>query len=242
MSWHRRPLVGVDFETTGVDPENARIVTGCVVRFGGGQPSTARSWLSDAGGVEIPAEATAVHGIDTEAARSAGRPAPVVIAEITDALAEDADAGLPIVAMNAQFDLTLLDREARRYGIRPLFDRATPCVIDPRVLDKKVDRFRRGSRTLTDLCRHYVVQLNEAHTAEADAVAACAVAWKLANRHPWLKRLDLADLHEQQVHWAREQAEGLRDHFARTDGKQELAASVRLDWPLVPAPRAGVSL
>ncbi|MFI5629141.1 exonuclease domain-containing protein [Streptomyces sp. NPDC051664] len=239
MSWHRRPLVGFDVETSGIDPETSRIVTGCVVRFGGGQPSTARSWLSDAGGVEIPAEATAVHGITTGRARSAGRPAPAVIAEITAALAEAADTGLPIVAMNAQFDLTLLDREARRYGIRPLFDRAVPCVIDPRVLDKKVDRFRRGSRTLTDLCRHYVVQLDEAHTAEADAVAACAVTWKLANRYQWLKRLDLANLHEQQVHWAREQAEGLRDHFARTDGKQELAASVRLDWPLVPAPRAG---
>ncbi|MEU8834840.1 exonuclease domain-containing protein [Streptomyces sp900116325] len=240
MSWHRHPLFGLDFETTGVDPENARIVTGCAVRFGGGQPSLARSWVVDPG-VEIPAEAAAIHGWTSEAARSAGRPAAEAVEEITAALAEGADAGLPIVAMNAQFDLTLLDREARRYGIRPLFDRAVPRVIDPRVLDKKVDRFRRGGRTLTDLCRHYVVQLDEAHTAEADAVAACAVTWKLANRHPWLKRLDLADLHEQQVGWAREQAEGLRDHFARTDGKQELAASVRLEWPLVPAPRAGVS-
>ncbi|MFF1834148.1 exonuclease domain-containing protein [Streptomyces sp. NPDC058231] len=240
MSWHRRPLVGFDLETSGIDPETSRIVTGCAVRFGGGQPSTARSWVVDPG-VEIPAEATAVHGWTSEAARSAGRPAAEAVEEIIAALAEGADAGLPIVAMNAQFDLTLLDREARRYGIRPLFDRAVPRVIDPRVLDKKVDRFRRGGRTLTDLCRHYVVQLDEAHTAEADAVAACAVTWKLANRHPWLKRLDLADLHEQQVGWAREQAEGLRDHFARTDGKQELAASVRLEWPLVPAPRAGVS-
>ncbi|WP_327123743.1 exonuclease domain-containing protein [Streptomyces sp. NBC_01727] len=241
MTWHRNPLCGFDLETTGVDPETSRIVTGCAVRFGGGQPSTARSWVVDPG-VEIPDEATAIHGWTSGAARSAGRPAAESVEEITAALAEAADAGLPVVAMNAQFDLTLLDREARRYGILPLFDRAVPCVIDPKVLDKKVDRFRRGGRTLTDLCRHYVVQLDEAHTAEADAVAACAVTWKLANRYQWLKRLDLADLHEQQVHWAREQAEGLRDHFARTDGKQELAASVRLDWPLVPAPRAGVSL
>ncbi|MFF1963764.1 exonuclease domain-containing protein, partial [Streptomyces sp. NPDC058232] len=70
MSWHRRPLSGFDLETTGVDPESARIVTGCAVRFGGGQPSTARSWVVDPG-VDIPAEATAVHGWTTEAARSA---------------------------------------------------------------------------------------------------------------------------------------------------------------------------
>ncbi|MBT2492324.1 3'-5' exonuclease [Streptomyces sp. ISL-96] len=238
MSWHRRPLCGFDLETTGVDPETSRIVTGSVVRYGGGQPTTGLSWIADPG-VEIPAEATAVHGFTTEAARSAGRPAPEVIAEITAALAEAVDAGLPIVAMNAQFDLTMLDREARRHGVKPLFDRAVPCVIDPKVLDKKVDRWRKGGRTLSDLCRHYVVQLDEAHTAEADAVAACAVTWKLANRHRWLPRLELGELHEQQVHWAREQAEGLREYFARTDGKQELASSVRLDWPLIPAPRVG---
>ncbi|GHA94017.1 exonuclease domain-containing protein [Streptomyces chryseus] len=234
MSWHRKPFCGFDLETSGTDPEHDRIVTASVVHYGGGQPTTGRSWLADPG-VDIPAGATAVHGITTEYARSAGCPAPDVIAEITDALAEAADLSVPIVAMNAQFDLTMLDREARRHGVRPLFERAAPRVLDPRVLDKKVDRFRKGGRTLTDLCRHYVVQLDNAHTAQADAVAACAVTWKLANRHRWLTRVDLGDLHEQQVHWAREQAEGLREYFARTDGKEHLAVSVRLDWPLIPA-------
>ncbi|MEU0275965.1 exonuclease domain-containing protein [Streptomyces sp. NPDC006307] len=234
MSWHRKPLFGFDLETSGIDPERDRIVTASVVQYGGGQPTTGRSWLANPG-VEIPAEATAIHGVTTAYAASAGRPAPEVIAEITDALVQAAEAGVPIVAMNAQFDLTMLDREARRHGVRPLFERAAPRVLDPRVLDKKVDRFRKGGRTLADLCRHYVVSLDEAHTAEADAVAACAVTWKLANRHRWLTRVDLGDLHEQQVHWAREQAEGLREYFARTDGKEHLAASVRLDWPLIPA-------
>ncbi|MFE4329704.1 exonuclease domain-containing protein [Streptomyces sp. NPDC056831] len=241
MTWHRSPFAGFDLETTGVDPETSRIVTGSVVRYGGGRPTAARSWVVDPG-VDIPAEATAVHGWTSEAVRSAGRPAAEAVEEITAALAEEAERGRPIVAMNAQFDLTLLDREARRHGVTPLFDRAVPRVIDPRVLDKKVDRFRRGTRTLSDLCRHYVVTLDAAHSSDADAVAACAVAWKIANRHRWLTRLELSDLHEQQVHWAREQAEGLREHFARTDGKQELAASVRLDWPLIPGPRAGVAL
>lgn len=233
--WHHRPLCGFDLETTGVDPETSRIVTGSVVRYGGGRPTAARNWLADPG-VDIPAEATAVHGWTSEAARSAGRPAVEVVEEITAALAEEVGQGRPVVAMNAQFDLTLLDREARRHGVRPLFDRAVPYVIDPRVLDKRVDRYRRGGRTLSDLCRHYVVQLDAAHSSDADAVAACAVAWKIANRYGWLGRLDVGDLHEQQVVWAREQAEGLREYFARTPGKEELALSVRLDWPLVPCP------
>ncbi|MGW1352990.1 exonuclease domain-containing protein [Streptomyces sp. NPDC002409] len=240
MTWHRNPLIGFDLETTGTDPETSRIVTGSVVRYGGGQPTRAQSWIVDPG-VDIPAEATAVHGWTTEAARSAGRPAAEAVEEITSALATVAGRGWPLAVMNAPYDLTLLDREARRHGLVPLFDRVQPYVIDPLVLDKRVNRYRRGGRTLTDLCRHYVVQLDEAHTAQADAVAACAITWKLANRNRWLTRMELGELHEQQVQWAREQAEGLRDYFARTPGKEEWASDVRLDWPFIPAPHSGVS-
>ncbi|MFC8463355.1 exonuclease domain-containing protein [Streptomyces sp. NPDC057250] len=234
MSWHRRPLCGVDLETTGVDPEADRIVTASVVRYGGGLSTARRSWLADPG-VEIPEEATALHGVTGEHAREYGRPAGDVVEEVVAALAEEVTAGWPLVAMNAQFDLTMLDREARRYGVRPLTDRVSPRVLDPRVLDKRLDRYRRGGRTLTDLCRHYVVQLDDAHTSEADAVAACAVVWKIANRYRVLTRTSLEELHAQQVEWAREQASGLRDYFARTEGKEALAAGVRLEWPLVPA-------
>ena len=234
MSWHRKPLCGFDVETTGVDLETDRIVTASVVRYGGGAPNSGCAWLADPG-VEIPAEATGVHGVTTEHARTAGRPAAEVIEEITTTLAAAVTDGAPVVAMNAQFDLTMLDREARRYGVVPLFDRVAPRVLDPRVLDKRVDRYRRGGRTLTDLCTHYVVQLDDAHTAEADATAACAVVWKIANRYRWLTRTSLEELHEAQVAWAREQNEGLRNHFARTEGKESWALGVRLEWPLIPA-------
>ncbi|MEH0402936.1 exonuclease domain-containing protein [[Kitasatospora] papulosa] len=238
-TWHRRPLIGLDLETTGVDPETDRIVTGSVVRFGGGAPTDGQSWLSDAGGVEIPAGATAVHGITTAAARSAGRPAGVVVAGMIDAVVASVADGLPLVAMNATFDLTMLDREARRHGVVPLVDRATPYVLDPKVLDKRADRFRKGGRTLTDLCRHYVVPLDGAHTSDADAVAACAVTWKLTNRYRWLARMSLAELHSAQVLWAAEQAAELRAYFERTPGKEDWVGGVRLEWPILPAPRVG---
>ncbi|MFD9903856.1 exonuclease domain-containing protein [Streptomyces sp. NPDC059063] len=233
-TWHSRPLVGFDLETTGTDPESDRIVSAAVVRWGGGQPTESRTWLADPG-VDIPAQATAVHGITTEAARSAGRPAPDVVEDITASLAEAADDGLPIVVMNAAFDLTLLDREARRYGVQQLFARSVPCVLDPRVLDKEVDRYRRGRRTLADLCAHYVVPLDGAHCAEADAKAACAVTWKIARRYWWLTtRYELDELHEAQARWARRHAESLREHYA-SSGEYERAAGVRLDWPFSPA-------
>ena len=237
IPWHRKPLFGFDLETNGTDVETARIVTGSTVRYGGGKPNDARSWVSDVGGQEIPAEATALHGWTTEAARTAGRPAAVVVEEMTAALAAAVEAGYPLVAMNATFDLSLLDREARRWGVVPLTDRCSPYVVDPRVLDKRVDRYRPGKRTLSDLCRHYVVRLDAAHTADADAVAACAVTWKIANRYQWLGRMSLPELHAAQVEWAREQAEGLREHFARTPGKEHQAAGVRTEWPFIPHQR-----
>lgn len=233
--WHRRPLVGFDLETTSLDPETARIVTGCVVRWGGGRPNTPWTWLSDVGGEEIPAEATAVHGYTTAAAHGAGRPAAVVVSEIVTALENAVVAGLPLVAMCAPYDLTVVDREARRHGVRPLVDRVDPLVLDPRVLDRHVDARCPGRQTLADLCRHYVVHLAAAHSCEADAVAACRVVWKIANRHRWLGRVPLPELHARQVRWSAEQADDLRGHFARTPGREHLAAGVRAEWPLLPA-------
>jgi DNA polymerase-3 subunit epsilon len=236
MSWLNLPFVGLDFETTGVDPESDRVVSAAVVLRGGGRPTVRRTWLADPG-VEIPAEATAVHGITTEHARTAGRPAAEVVEEVAASVTEAVAAGSPLVVMNAPFDLTMLDRELRRYSLTPLVDRCTPYVLDPRVLDKRVSR-RRGSRTLTDLARHYVVPLYGAHSAEADAVAACAVTYKIAHRYRFLADTSLPRLHAEQIKWAASQQEGLREYFARTPGKEHQAPGVRLDWPMIPVPVA----
>ena len=49
-------------------------------------------WLADPG-VEIPLQASAVHGITTERARAEGRPAAEVVAEIVAALSGLFDRG-----------------------------------------------------------------------------------------------------------------------------------------------------
>lgn len=237
MSWRDRPLIGLDTETTGTDVESARIVTACVVRWGGWMPPRSRTWLSDVGGVEIPAEAAAIHGVTTEAARSAGRPAAEVVAEIVNVLVEQVRAGMPLVVMNAAFDFSVLDRECARYGVPSLFDLVEPVVIDPHVLDKRVDRYRKGKRTLSDLCRHYGVTLEAAHSADADAAAACGVAWEIGGRFPWIGNRHQDGLHVDQAKWARQQAEGLRDYWAKNPETEAMAAGVRMDWPLIPRPR-----
>jgi DNA polymerase III epsilon subunit-like protein len=244
MSWHLKRMAAFDLETTAANPEDARIVTACIVQVGGGQPPAPATWVADPG-VEIPEEAAKIHGYSTERARAEGRPAVEVIEEITAALGQVLQYGIPIVAMNARYDLTVLDRECRRHGIHTLTDRYIDDVIwpviDPFVIDKQVDKFRRGSRTLTALCQHYQVKLDGAHDSAADAIAAARVAWRLGATRPELAAMEIEALHHAQIKWAADQAAGLRAYFAKTAGKEHLAETVRPEWPLVPAPRGGAA-
>ncbi|MFF8784772.1 3'-5' exonuclease [Streptomyces sp. NPDC015125] len=231
MSWHLGRLVGFDLETTSPDPLTARIVTACVVRCGGDQPVESRSWLTDVDGEEIPDGAAAIHGVTTERARAEGVELRAAVDEILDALADAAMEGVPIVAMNARYDLTLLDREAERYGMTALVERRGQLrVIDPYVIDKQVDRYRKGKRTLTHLCAHYAVPLGDAHSADADAIAACRVAWRQGSSYPQLAGMSLDELHQAQIGWAAEQAASLQVHFRETNP----GAVVEGAWPIIP--------
>jgi DNA polymerase III subunit epsilon len=232
MSWHQRRLAAFDLETTGIDSASDRIVTAAVSVVGDGLPSVFHAWLLDPG-IPIPAGASAVHGITTERARAEGRPPLEAVEEIVATLAEQLLQGVPVVAFNARFDLTCLDREARRHGVEPLLERvggpAGMLVVDPYVLDKQLDRFRKGKRTLGAVCAHYNVPLDEAHASHADALAAARVAWRLGQAFEEL-RVDLRALHEQQIAWAAEQAASFEDYLRR-NGRDE---RIEPAWPIVP--------
>lgn len=232
--WHTGRLVPWDLETTGPDPETARIVTAYVgVIDGAGQePPVETHWLA-AVEDDIPAEATAVHGITTEQARADGLPARRVVAEVIDELARHMQAGIPAVGFNLSYDFTVLDREARRHGVKPLSDRlpAVTPVVDAYVLDKAVDMFRRGKRTLGDVCRHYGVDLDGAHDASADAVAAARVAWRIASRYPHIAEMPLEELHAAQIRWRADQCASFQDYLRRS-GKP--GAVIDGSWPLIP--------
>jgi DNA polymerase III epsilon subunit-like protein len=109
-------------------------------------------------------------------------------------------------------------------------------VVDPLVIDRALDRYRKGKRTLTETSKHYRVPISEqdAHGATADALCAARVAWKLAGAFPD----ELADLEALQDKQARWHANWV-DHFAdyqRSLGRPALDLS--RDWPIraVPEP------
>lgn len=236
MTWATGPFLGFDTETTGVDVENDRIVTAAVIDIRPGEKPRTRDWLINPG-VEIPAGASAVHGISTQQAKELGAQPEVALTEIAALVCMAFRTGTPIVAMNATFDLTLLDRELIRYGLGGLAERlggyeAIRPVLDPFVMDRKVDPFRRGKRNLGALCEHYGVVLGDAHEAAADAIGACRVLFKLATRYPdEIGNRSIDTLHDLQIKWhATKQAE-LAAYFRQQNRD---ASSVDGSWPIRP--------
>jgi DNA polymerase-3 subunit epsilon len=256
--WTDGRMVGFDLETTSPDPEEARIVTAAIVEVGGGEPTVKRTWLVDPG-VEIPEQAAAIHGVTTERARAEGADAKRALREIEAVLTEGIAEGYPLVVFNARYDLTVLDREIRRQIAVPsvhVWDHLGLRVIDPLVLDKWLDRYRRGSRKLGDMCAYYGIGLTDAHDATADALAAARLAWWIGKRgrviRSWPEegnpaalwehaRQDLDRLHQLQVELALEQ----RTSFAaykRSKGDVEEAERIESEvgWPVLELRPEGV--
>ncbi|HEX7834253.1 MAG TPA: exonuclease domain-containing protein [Pseudolysinimonas sp.] len=227
--WDTR-LAVFDLETTGVDTDTSRIVSACIaVLEPDGTLQSQWNWLADPE-VEIPEGAAAVHGITTELARAEGRTAETVAGEITATLRTLLALGIPLVVYNAPYDLSLLDRECRRHRIEPL---GSPSpVIDPLVIDKAVDRFRKGKRTLVAAAERYGVNLDDAHDAAADAIAAGRVAQAIARTFPDEVDVPFADLHGRQQIWYAEQAASFQQYIREVRGDQDYVAESA--WPLRP--------
>lgn len=220
-------LAVFDTETTGLDTRHARIVT-CFVGVIGpdGEVQDSTSWLANPG-VEIPAEASAVHGVTTEMARATGRDAAEVVAEIGAKLGGYFSAGVPVVAYNASYDFSILHHEMVRHGLAPL-DNPRP-IIDPLVIDRAVDTYRKGKRTLGMAAAHYLVALDDSHRADADAIAAGRVAQAILRSHGEALEGDAEWLHDRQIEWAEAWAVNYQK-FRRGAGDPGFVASGA--WPV----------
>lgn len=223
VKWHRAPFLAFDTETTGVDVWNDRIVTATLALIDGPNVHTT-TWLINPG-IDIPQAATDVHGITTEQAQAEGRDPAEAIREITEIINDACTGKTPVVAFNAAFDFTILRSEAARHAGKGF---EMPNVIDPFVIDKHIDPYRKGKRTLTAVCEHHGVTQTDAHDATGDALAAARLAWALTERHPDLLQTDPAELHQAQTGWRRDQAES----FARYLVRQGRPDDVARGWPI----------
>lgn len=233
MSWANGPLLGLDLETTGADPETARVVQWALVAIGHGQQVARRQHGLVNPGVPIPDEARAVHGISDAAVRERGTNPRPTLEMIDRELADASWQVVPVVAYNGVYDLTVLTRECDRHGARRAARAAGSrlCLIDPYVLDRGADRYRKGKRTLTDLARHYDVEQRGAHDALADVETTLALLPAIVERHPWLAHMSLDELQDFQAATMREWAASLTRYFARQGNPRHVEGA----WPLIPA-------
>lgn len=227
--WIARELVLLDLETDAPEPDEAYIVQAALVHVRPGQESLRRKWLVRPRR-EIPAGATGVHGITTAQAQGG--------VSIQEALEEiDAEltawhAGSVLIGANVCYDLTVLDREFGRILGTKMLIRGP--AVDTLLLDKRLDKWRKGSRKLKDSARHYGVELHDAHDALADCEAAGRLAYKMvlrAMRNQWPRPKwgkvdpderaarvlvasdDAPGLHAAQILWHEQGQLGLADYW-----------------------------
>ncbi len=237
MNWIDGPMVGFDTETTGVSPTTDRIVSAALIRREGSAVETT-TWLIDPG-IEIPQRATEVHGITTERARAEGAKPIEALEQIASGLADALAAGVPVAGFNVQYDLTILESELARHGLPTLADRlpgGIRPIVDPLVLDRHLDKWRKGPRKLIDMCHFYAVPVvaDDLHAADADVLATLDLVLAMAQMYPAMRGVDLDALHDQQAaahhKWAASFGAWLKSKGTTDDLPS-------LEWP-VAAPQA----
>ena len=218
-------MLGVDTETTGRDPRTARLVTASLIFDIPGQERVVKSWLVNPG-IEIPKEASDVHGVTTEHAMLFGQNPAEALAEIVAEIEKWVATGNPLVAYNAPYDFTLLREEFLRHGVA--FNGDFGKVLDPYVMDKWFDKWRKGKRNLTAASAHYKVELLDAHSADADAIAAVGVARAICRK--FKVSSSLSDFHDAQARQKEIQNASLQEYLRRDNPN----AVVEDGWPVLP--------
>ncbi|MGN6325819.1 hypothetical protein [Pseudolysinimonas sp.] len=252
-------LAVFDLETTGVNEVGDLIVTAYVGHLGAdGEVIRSQEWLVDPtawavahgdAGADMTrtnlAAAAEVHGwtLDRLAADPrTRRDLDDVVREIAGliwALCGDLQGPrLPLAGHNLAFDLTMLQAHLRRAGsgMFPFGGSTGVCVLDSAVLDKKFNRFVRGSgqRKLTPTAARYGIELTEeqAHDSSFDAIASGRIVQAVLEKH--VSHRDFAALHDAQVIWRREQQTDLEAWFHRPKPKGGGEPNLILpkEWPV----------
>jgi DNA polymerase III subunit epsilon len=181
--WNELPLVVIDFETTGRDSSEDRVVEIGLVGFERGEVSFREGLLVDPER-PIPAEATNVHGITDDEVLGAPK-----FREVLPRVVELLEGRLP-VAYNADFDRGFLYAEARRAldgrlpERIPAFEESTVWA-DPLVWARELlDEAMKKKKTLSEVAAHLNVPLENAHRATGDAEATGHVLMRLAPKMP----------------------------------------------------------
>lgn len=156
------PVAVIDTETTGLLPEEARIVSVAVVwaTIGSDDAEVVLDQRVNPG-IPIPPESTKVHGITDEDVAAAPTWADVW-PRVHDALH-----GRIPAAFNAVYDWSVLSAECQRTGGSP-WNWKRSAWLDPFILVRGLDQYQKGKR-LGDAARRRGIDV-QAHGAAGDAM------------------------------------------------------------------------
>ena len=198
--WSEDTFCLLDLETTNPDPKTARMVQASfVVQNPDGLEGKGSYATLVNPGVPIDDDAIAVHGITQERAEKDGVAPAVALEEITRRLQRAAERGYPVVIFNLPFDWPIYEAECGRVDLGGPVTR--PLFVDPLLIDRKVDKYRKGSRTLGSMVKHYLGREFEAHDARTDALETGRLLREMVRRHKVLQRPDLTELQDIQRRW-----------------------------------------
>ena len=161
----------VDTETTGLSTDDDRVLQiGVVVARGDGSVEhqfvtylKRLTWgLGHVGAFHV-------HGITRRQLRKGMK--PVEALEMMNVLID----GCVFTAHNAKFDISFLEAESERVGMK----REVRNYLDTLALAREADSDRQRKHSLQALCDHYGVTVERAHEAMSDAKATATILLKL---------------------------------------------------------------
>jgi DNA polymerase-3 subunit epsilon len=229
-SWpESAPLLAFDLETTGTNPYGDHIVDMALVLddpLGMGTDSAVYEWQWLVNpGVDIPLEATAIHGISTDNVQHNGAPVGSAVEELQSALESltGVYGGIPPVCIyNAPFDVPIILRASG--GLIG----ADWTILDPLVIDKAVDTYRPGKRTLTAVSAAYGLGVKNAHRAAGDCLSTIRLTREIGRRYPKIGMTHPNVLHKMQVPAYQAQMQQFVE-YKRGHGEPEFSCNT--NWP-----------
>lgn len=194
-SWKRGDWLVVDVETTGLVPEEHRVIELALVAVSDRRIVSVDSWLLDPE-CEVSPEITKITGIRPEDLQGQPR-----FADIAGTVAARLRSASHLVAYNAPFDSNFVEHELDRAGVSVLLTERT--WIDPLVWIKEVDKFERGKK-LTEACaRRRIAVDGDAHRAGADAQLAAKLLAAILHKLP--DGIDELRIKQERMRWDQEQ-------------------------------------
>lgn len=217
-----------DVETSGLSFTDSR-----VVQFAGGVYDSEGNELEfheifiDPG-VEIPVEASDIHGFTTEWLKENGGNPEEELGKVLQ-LFRDNWGKVIFVAYNASFDISMLNAEFKRHGLAENWGgimAARAKIFDPMVVDRAKDRYRKGKRTLEAVSQHFGLEFDPeaAHNARYDVEMTAKVAIEAIKRYGFQTNAQQAQMHKA---WA----DNFKQYLIRRDPEADISG-VSGDWPL----------